>query len=121
VALALLASGLVEFYAEDLNRARHMLGAIRDLEYPLTRLRDRACWRAHSDLVDDQRPSGMVRDQTIILEPVRARLALAQQLVRMIRASPPGGLFGDSFDIFQNAFVTSSADDPSHAREFSSS
>jgi hypothetical protein len=32
VALALLASGVVEFYAEDLNHARHMLGAIRDLE-----------------------------------------------------------------------------------------
>ena len=32
VALALLASGVVEFYAEDLSHARHMLGAIRDLE-----------------------------------------------------------------------------------------
>jgi hypothetical protein len=32
VALALLASGVVEFYAEDLTHARHMLGAIRDLE-----------------------------------------------------------------------------------------
>ena len=32
VALALLASGVVEFYAEDLNHARHMLSAIRDLE-----------------------------------------------------------------------------------------
>ena len=32
VALALLASGVIEFYAEDLNHARHMLSAIRDLE-----------------------------------------------------------------------------------------
>jgi hypothetical protein len=32
VALALLASGVVEFYAENLDHARHMLGAIRDLE-----------------------------------------------------------------------------------------
>ena len=45
----------------------------------------------------------MIGDDTIILETVNLRLALAQQGSKIIGLSPARGLFGNTRDIFQNA------------------
>jgi hypothetical protein len=43
----------------------------------------------------------MIGNEAVILEPVRLRLALAQQGLRIVRLFPAGGFLGDAFDIFQ--------------------
>jgi hypothetical protein len=45
----------------------------------------------------------MIGDDTVILETVNLRLALAQQGSKIIGLSPARGLFGNTRDIFQNA------------------
>jgi hypothetical protein len=45
----------------------------------------------------------MIGDDTVILETVNLRLALAQQGSKIIGLSPARGLFGNTRDIYQNA------------------
>ena len=43
----------------------------------------------------------MIGNKAVVLEPVSLRLALAQKRLRIVRAFPARGFFGDAFDIFQ--------------------